>query len=165
MFLTNNNKSRWIALSFLVSILLLAVKFYAFYLTNSKAILTDALESIVNVFASGFAIYSIYLRAQPRDSNHPYGHGTIEFFSAGIEGGLIVLAGLFIVYQSVMALINPEPLSQLPLGMIMIVVSGLANGVLGYMLIKKGKTFNSLTLEADGKHILTDAASSFALLI
>src|SRR5690606_4846444 len=103
--------------------------------------------------------------AQPRDSNHPYGHGKIEFFSAGIEGGLIVLAGLFIVYQSVMALINPEPLSQLPLGMIMIVVSGLANGVLGYMLIKKGNTFNSLTLEADGKHILTDAASSFALLL
>lgn len=152
-------------LSFVVSLLLMGVKFYAYHLTNSKAILTDALESIVNVFASGFAIYSIYLSAQPRDSNHPYGHGKIEFFSAGIEGGLIVLAGLFIVYQSVMALINPEPLSQLPLGMIMIVVSGLANGVLGYMLIKKGKTFNSLTLEADGKHILTDAASSFALLI
>src|SRR5690554_1657381 len=112
----------------------MGIKFYAYHLTNSKAILTDAVESIVNVFVSGFAIYSIYLSAQPRDSNHPYGHGKIEFFSAGIEGGLIVLAGLFIVYQSVMALINPEPLSQLPLGMIMIVVSGLANGVLGYML-------------------------------
>src|SRR5690606_4573290 len=123
----------------------MGVKFYAYHLTNSKAILTDALESIVNVFASGFAIYSIYLSAQPKDSNHPYGHGKIEFFSAGIEGLLILLAGLFIIYQSVLALINPQPLSQLPYGMVLILFSGLTNGYLGYRLIKNGKKFNSLT--------------------
>ncbi|HLT06224.1 MAG TPA: cation diffusion facilitator family transporter [Cyclobacteriaceae bacterium] len=165
MFLTNNNKSRWIALSFLVSILLLAVKFYAFYLTNSKAILTDALESIVNVVASGFAIYSIYLSAQPRDHNHPYGHGKIEFFSAGLEGTLIILAGLFIIYQAVLALIHPEPLGLLPTGMALVGLSGAINGWLGYMLMRKGKDYNSLTLEADGRHILTDAASSVVLLV
>lgn len=159
------NKSQWITLSFVVSILLLAIKFYAFYLTNSKAILTDALESIVNVVASGFAIYSIYLSAQPRDNNHPYGHGKIEFFSAGLEGTLIILAGIFIIYQSVITLINPEPLALLPLGMAMIAVSGAINGWLGYMLLKKGTAYNSLTLEADGRHILTDAASSVALLV
>jgi len=152
-------------LSFVVSLLLMVIKFYSFYLTNSKAILTDALESIVNVFASGFAIYSIYLSAQPKDSNHPYGHGKIEFFSAGIEGLLILLAGLFIIYQSVLALINPQPLSQLPYGMVLILFSGLTNGYLGYRLIKNGKKFNSLTLEANGKHILSDAASSFVLLL
>ena len=159
------NKRQWITLSFVVSILLLAIKFYAFYLTNSKAILTDALESIVNVVASGFAIYSIYLSAQPRDNNHPYGHGKIEFFSAGLEGTLIILAGIFIIYQSVITLINPEPLALLPLGMAMIAVSGAINGWLGYMLLKKGTAYNSLTLEADGRHILTDAASSVALLV
>ena len=159
------NKSQWITLSFAVSILLLAIKFYAFYLTNSKAILTDALESIVNVVASGFAIYSIYLSAQPRDNNHPYGHGKIEFFSAGLEGTLIILAGIFIIYQSVIALINPEPLALLPLGMALIAVSGAINGWLGYMLLKKGTAYNSLTLEADGRHILTDAASSVVLLL
>lgn len=162
---STKNKRQWITLSFLVSLLLLAIKFYAFHLTNSKAILTDALESIVNVVASGFAIYSIYLSALPRDNNHPYGHGKVEFFSAGLEGTLIILAGLFIIYQAVATLIHPEPLSMLPTGMALIAVSGGINGWLGYMLLKKGKAYNSLTLEADGRHILTDAASSAVLLI
>lgn len=161
----NKNKSQWITLSFGISLLLLAIKFYAFYLTNSKAILTDALESIVNVVASGFAIYSIYLSALPRDNNHPYGHGKVEFFSAGLEGTLIILAGIFIIYQSVITLINPEPLALLPVGMALIAVSGVINGWLGFMLLKKGTAYNSLTLEADGRHILTDAASSAVLIV
>lgn len=161
----NKNKSQWIALSFLISLLLLAIKFYAFHLTNSKAILTDALESIVNVVASGFAIYSIYLSAQPKDNNHPYGHGKIEFFSAGLEGTLIILAGIFIIYQAAATLINPEPLALLPVGMALIAISGAINGWLGYMLLNKGVAYNSITLEADGRHILTDAASSLVLLI
>lgn len=165
MSTTNTHKQKWIILSFLVSLLLLVVKFYAFYLTNSKAILTDALESIVNVLASAFAIYSIYLSAQPKDNNHPYGHGKIEYFSAGIEGVLIILAGFFIIYQSVLTLVYPEPLALLPTGMALIAVSGGINGWLGYMLVKKGNAYNSLTLEADGRHILTDAASSLVLLI
>lgn len=165
MLSINRKKKQWIVLSFLVSILLLIVKFYSFYLTNSKAILTDALESIVNVVASGFAIYSIYLSAQPKDKNHPYGHGKIEFFSAGIEGVLILLAGVFIIYRSVYALFFPEALTLLPYGMALIGFSGIINGGLGYMLSKKGKEYNSLTLEADGKHILTDAASSLVLLL
>jgi len=161
----NKNKSQWMAISFLISLLLLAIKFYAFHLTNSKAILTDALESIVNVVASGFAIYSIYLSAQPRDNNHPYGHGKIEFFSAGLEGTLIILAGIFIIYQAAATLIHPEPLALLPVGMGLIAISGAINGWLGYMLLKKGVAYNSITLEADGRHILTDAASSLVLLI
>src|SRR5690554_4643915 len=149
----------------MVSLLLLALKFFAFHLTNSKAILTDALESIVNVVASGFAIYSIYLSTQPRDNNHPYGHGKVEFFSAGMEGVLILIAGIFIIYQAIHALVFPEPLTLLPYGMALIGFSGIVNGWLGYMLSKKGKIYNSLTLEADGKHILTDAYSSMVLLL
>ena len=153
----NSKKKQWIILSFVVSIILLVVKFYSYYITNSKAILTDALESIVNVVASGFAIYSIYLSTQPRDNNHPYGHGKVEFFSAGMEGVLILIAGIFIIYQAIHALVFPEPLTLLPYGMALIGFSGIVNGWLGYMLSKKGKIYNSLTLEADGKHILTDA--------
>lgn len=158
-------KKKWIILSFGVSILLLGIKFYAFYLTHSKAILTDALESIVNVLASGFAIYSIYLSSQPKDENHPYGHGKIEFFSAGIEGILILIAGLFIIYQSILAIVDPQPLNLLPYGMALVGLSGLINGWLGTRLVQVGKSSHSLTLEADGKHLLTDAFSSFVLLL
>ncbi|WP_194777735.1 cation diffusion facilitator family transporter [Pararhodonellum marinum] len=161
----HQEKFKWILISFVVSIILLVVKFYGYYVTQSNAILTDALESIVNVVASGFAFYSIYLSSMPRDENHPYGHGKIEFFSAGLEGVLIILAGLFIIYQSIYTLIFPIQLTALPLGMVLVGFSGLANGLLGYLLLKKGKKLNSLTLEADGKHVSTDAVSSLVLLL
>lgn len=141
------------------------VKFYSYYITQSNAILTDALESIVNVVASSFAMYSIYLSSQPKDDNHPYGHGKIEFFSAGIEGILIILAGIFIIYQSVYSLLFPQSLFMLPMGMALVGFSGVVNGILGYVLLKKGKELNSITLQADGKHIFTDAISSFVLIL
>lgn len=160
-----SKKRNWIVVSFIVSIVLLILKFYSYYLTNSTAILTDALESIVNVVASGFAFYSIYLSSLPKDTNHPYGHGKIEFFSAGIEGVLIILAGIFIIYQSIYNFFFIEELESLPVGILIIGFSGVVNGILGYYLIKNGKELNSLTLEADGKHILTDAFSSALLVI
>ncbi|WP_137402838.1 cation diffusion facilitator family transporter [Echinicola rosea] len=160
-----NPKKHWIIASFVLSIMLLILKFYTYYLTGSNAILTDALESIVNVVASGFAFYSIHLSSLPRDQNHPYGHGKVEFFSAGIEGVLIMLAGMFIIYQAIVGFIFPPELTSLPFGMALIGISGLANGTLGYLLIGKGKAYDSLTLEADGRHILTDAYSSFVLIL
>jgi cation diffusion facilitator family transporter len=122
------------------------------------------LESIVNVVASCFALYSVYLSSLPKDENHPYGHGKIEFFSAGIEGTLIILAGIFIIYQSIYSLIYPQQLAFLPYGMALVGFSGVVNGVLGYVLQIKGRELNSLTLEADGRHIFTDAISSFVLI-
>lgn len=160
-----NPRKHWIIASFAVSVILLIIKFYSYYITQSNAILTDALESIVNVVASGFAFYSIHLSSMPRDQNHPYGHGKIEFFSAGIEGVLIILAGIFIVYQSLYNFLFPAELKQLPMGMVLVGISGVANGLLGFMLLKKGKELESLTLEADGRHILTDAISSFVLIL
>jgi cation diffusion facilitator family transporter len=160
----NSEKQRIILWSVVISIILLIIKFYAYALTGSNAILTDALESIVNVVASFFALYSIRLSAVPKDKNHPYGHGKIEFFSAGIEGTLIILAGVFILYQSIYSLIFPQPLIDLPVGMVLIGFSGVVNGFLGYLLQKKGKQLNSITLEADGRHISTDAISSFVLI-
>ncbi|WP_316929107.1 cation diffusion facilitator family transporter [Nitritalea halalkaliphila] len=159
------SKTLWIRLSFAVSIVLLVLKFYAFYITKSTAILTDALESIVNVVSAAFASYSIYLSSLPRDENHPYGHGKVEFFSAGVEGVLIMLAGIFILYQAVYNLFFPEELENLREGMLLIGFSGLVNGALGFALQRKGKALNSITLEASGKHLLVDTLTSVLLLL
>lgn len=158
-------KKRLILISVVVNVLLMLAKFSAYYFTSSNAILTDALESIINVFASGFALYSVYLASQPKDKNHPYGHGKIEFFSAGFEGALIILAGIFIIYESIKNIFNPAEINNLPIGIIIISVTIVANGILGYSLKKEGKKEDSLTLIADGKHLLTDAASSFLMVI
>lgn len=171
LFLTSHmtsathQKSIWINLSLFVSVLLLIVKFYAYYITQSTAILTDALESIVNVVAAGFATYSIYLSSRPRDDNHPYGHGKIEFFSSGLEGALIMLAGIFIVYQAIYNLFFPNEINQLVEGIYLIAFAGVLNGLLGFVLKGQGKRLNSPTLEASGKHLLTDMLSSVLLII
>ena len=140
-------------------------KFVAYFLTGSNAILTDAAESIVNVLASSFAFYSIYLSSQPRDSNHPYGHGKIEFFSVFVEGSLIFLAGAIISVKSVFNLIYPHQISQILDGAYIIAGTGLINFILGYYLIGESNRLKSITLNADGKHLLTDAYSSGGLVI
>jgi cation diffusion facilitator family transporter len=140
-------------------------KFFAFFVTNSNAILTDAAESIVNVIASGFAFYSIYLTTLPKDENHPYGHGKVEFFSTFVEGVLIGIAGIVILVKSAYSLFYGNEVSDLYDGAIIISATGIVNLIVGVYLIKVGKTNRSLTLEADGKHLLTDAVSSAGLVI
>jgi cation diffusion facilitator family transporter len=159
--LTSNKKA--ILLSLCVSILLMLAKFIAYFITNSNAILTDAAESIVNVIASAFAFYSIYLSTQPKDENHPYGHGKVEFFSAFVEGVLIAIAGIVILVKSFYSLFNGNVVSSLFDGAVIIGITGLINFALGMYLKKVGKQNRSLTLEADGKHLLTDAISSAGL--
>lgn len=148
-----------------ISILLMLAKFVAYFITGSNAILTDAAESIVNVIASSFAFYSIYLTTLPKDENHPYGHGKVEFFSAFIEGVLIGIAGIVIVFKSGYDLLYPKPILQLIEGATIIGVTGVINLVLGYYLISTGKNHKSITLEADGKHLLTDAITSGGLVL
>lgn len=140
-------------------------KFSAFFITNSNAILTDAAESIVNVLASGFAFYSIYLATLPKDENHPYGHGKVEFFSAFVEGVLIGIAGIVILVKSVYSLFYGNEVSDLYDGAMIISATGIVNLIVGLYLIKVGKANRSLILEADGKHLLTDAVSSAGLVI
>lgn len=139
-------------------------KFIAYFLTSSNAILTDAAESIVNVLASSFAFYSIYLAAQPRDSNHPYGHGKVEFFSVFVEGSLIFVAGAIISVKSVFNLIYPHQISSILDGAFIISATGVVNFILGYFLIGESNRLKSITLYADGKHLLTDAYSSAGLV-
>lgn len=140
-------------------------KFVAYFITSSNAILTDALESIVNVIASAFAFYSIYLTALPKDHNHPYGHGKVEFFSVFLEGTLIFLAGVFIVFKSAYNVFYPHQITHLLTGSYIIGFTGLANGLLGWYMVRQSKKLNSLTLNADGKHLLIDALTSFGLVL
>ncbi|MBX2927164.1 MAG: cation transporter [Saprospiraceae bacterium] len=148
-----------------IGVLLMGIKFFAWWLTNSNAILTDALESIINVLAGLFAVFSLVITAKPKDANHPYGHGKIEFIAAGFEGGLIALAGLLIIGKSFYNFIFPQPLDKLDIGLGLTAFSGLANFALGYFLVRQGKKSHSLTLQADGKHLLSDAYSSAGLLV
>jgi cation diffusion facilitator family transporter len=140
-------------------------KFGAYFLTASNFVLTDAAESIVNVFASSFAFFSIYLASQPRDENHPYGHGKVEYFSVFIEGALIGIAAITIIIKSVYGIFYPNQVHDLVIGAIIIGITGLINGVLGYYMISKGKSIPSLTVEADGRHLLTDMVTSIGLVV
>jgi cation diffusion facilitator family transporter len=154
-----------IVFALVISFLLMLGKFIAYFITSSNAILTDAAESIVNVLASAFAFYSIYLSAQPKDVNHPYGHGKVEFFSMFVEGILILMAGLLIILKSTYNLFFPVEVQLLFSGSIIIAVTGFINFFVGRLLIKESKGTNSLALYADGKHLLTDAYSSAALVV
>src|SRR5215470_5154717 len=126
-------------LSLLASVVLLAVKFVAYQLTGSAAVLSDALESIVNVIASGFALFSITLSARPPDASHPYGHGRVEFFSAGFEGALIVAAAVAILATALPRVFNPQPLAQLSLGIGLVGGAGVLNALLGLRLQYVGR--------------------------
>jgi cation diffusion facilitator family transporter len=140
-------------------------KFSAYFLTNSNFVLTDAAESIVNVIASAFAFFSIHLSSQPRDENHPYGHGKIEHFSVFIEGALIFIAGSAIIIKSIYGIFHPSVIHDLLVGAIIIGATGAINGALGYYMISKGKSLPSITIEADGRHLLTDMVTSAGLVI
>jgi len=158
-------RRRAILLSVVVGVALLIVKFLAATFTGSAAILSDALESIINVVASVFAFYSITLSAQPPDRSHPYGHGKIESFSAGFEGALIILAALVILWKSVPAFYAPQPLAQLDVGIVLILGAALVNAILGYTLVRTGTRTGSLALTADGKHLLTDVYTSVGVVL
>jgi len=158
------SQKKVILLSLGTGILLMLAKFTAYFITSSNSILTDAAESIVNVLASAFAFYSIYVAAQPRDTNHPYGHGKVEFFSVFVEGSLIVLAGILNIFKSAYNLVYPHDINELIAGTIIITGTGLVNFALGYYLVSKSKKLNSITLFADGKHLQTDAYTSAGLV-
>ncbi len=158
-------KIRLMWLSFVAGLVLMATKFAAYAITHSNAILTDALESIINVIAAGFALFSLYVAARPKDVNHPYGHGKIEFFSAGFEGALIMLAGGYILFFSIQRLFHPVPIENLPLGMLLTGITVAGNGVLSYVLQREGKRTGSITLMADGKHLWVDSLSSLLLVL
>ncbi|WP_299708781.1 cation diffusion facilitator family transporter [uncultured Pontibacter sp.] len=165
LLLRQSENVRLQLLVLLVGIVLLLTKFLAFYLTNSNAILTDALESIINVVAGGFSLYSLILSARPKDLNHPYGHGKIEFVAATLEGSLILVAGGAIILKSIYNLFVPQELYRLDAGIYLIAISGLINYIVGYVTERRGNQSNSLVLVAGGKHLKTDAYSTAGIMV
>lgn len=156
---------RIILLSLGISLLLTAAKFTAYFVTNSVAILSDALESIINVVAGGFACYSIYLSGKPKDANHPYGHGKVEFFSIGFEGAMIFIAGCLILFKAVQYFIHQPVLEEVDQGIWITVATAAANFLLGLYLVRSGKKLPSITIAGNGQHILTDAYTSVGLIV
>ena len=158
----NLNLQKWVAG---ISIFLLAVKFSAYYLTHSVSILTDALESIVNVAAGFIGWYSLFVAAKPRDRDHPYGHGKAEFISAAVEGTLILAAAGIIIYNAVKNLLYPVAISKLDYGIILVAVTGVINFIAGYLCVKQGKRGNSLALIASGRHLQSDSYSTAGIIM
>ena len=152
-------------LSLAVGFLMVVLKVGAYVLTGSASILGDAAESVVHVAAVMFASFSLGLLQKPADDDHPYGHSKIAFFSAGIEGGLIILAALFIIYEAVDRWIKHLPPTNLDQGLILTTLTILINAALGWHLIRTGKKAGSLILESNGKHVLTDVWTSLGVII
>jgi cation diffusion facilitator family transporter len=152
-------------ISFGAGTVILGVKFWAYHLTLSTAVLSDALESIVNVVAAVFAVGGVVFAGKPADRSHPYGHGKIEFFSAAFEGGLIAFAAVLVMIQAVRGFVGGGELKELNRGLMLVVGAGTLNGVLGWFLVSTGKKFHSLTLVADGKHVLSDFWTSAGVVV
>jgi len=148
-----------------VAIILFAIKVIAWRITQSVAILTDALESTVNVIAGFIGLYSLHVAAKPKDEDHPYGHGKAEFVSAAVEGTLIFIAGLIIIYTSAENFIHPKKLEKLDYGIILVGITAAINFLVGYFAMRKGRKNNSLALEASGKHLQTDTWSTLGIII
>ncbi|MCU0449485.1 MAG: cation diffusion facilitator family transporter [Bernardetiaceae bacterium] len=158
-------KIRLLILALLTGGLLTLLKFYAYYITASNAIFTDALESIANLAAGAMALYSMWVAAKPRDVEHPYGHGKIEFLSSGFEAVLIMAAGLAMVAKAGLGLLHPPQLRALDLGLGITAVAGAVNFGMGWYLHRQGGRHHSLTLQANGKHLMSDGYSSAGLVL
>ena len=149
----------------ILSVVLFVTKISAYYLTHSLAILTDALESIVNVLAGFIGLYSLYVAGKPIDRDHPYGHGKAEFVSSAVEGTLIIAAGVLIILQTIQNFINTSPIQSLDIGLILVGITGVINYMAGYICLTIGKRNKSIALESSGKHLQLDTYSTLAIII
>ncbi len=157
-------KTRVILLSVAAALVTMAMKFAAYWITNSVGLLSDAAESIINLMASVVAFAALLIAALPPDETHTYGHEKIEYFSAGVEGTLIIFAAAGIVYAAVLRLLSPQPLHELNIGLMIGLGASLINFVVARVLFRAGKKHDSITLEADARHLLTDVWTSVAVI-
>jgi cation diffusion facilitator family transporter len=159
-----NSLKQFIYLSIAAAVATILLKFYAFYLTGSMGFFSDALESFVNLIGAIIALIMLHISAKPADKEHEYGHTKAEYFSSAIEGALIVLAALSIIRSAVPRIIEPTPLENLNIGLLFSLGASLINLVVALILIKNGKKRNSIVLEADGKHLMTDVWTSIGVI-
>jgi len=163
----NNTKDK-LAFQKLIAVfgvILFIGKIIAWKLTGSDAVFSDAMESIVNVISAFMGLYSLYLAAKPKDEDHPYGHGKVEFVTSGIEGALIAIAGVMIIYEGINSLITGKILQKLDWGIAIIAATAIVNYLLGYISIKKGKHENSHVLISSGKHLQSDTITTLGVVI
>jgi cation diffusion facilitator family transporter len=165
VYLLNTTQIRIMFFVLLGGFLILLLKLWAYYITDSMALKSDALESLINILAGSFALFSLFFGNRPADKNHPYGHGKIEYFSAFFEGGLILLASILIVYEGFEKLYLGIHLKEITEGLFINFIAGSINGIMGYVLILKGKKYNSQALQADGHHLMTDFYTTISIFL
>jgi cation diffusion facilitator family transporter len=156
-------KYAWLSIG--AALLTIGIKVAAYVATGSVGLLSDALEGIVNLVAAVVVLVTLRIVEQPPDEMHQYGHDKAEYFSSGIEGTLIVIAALTILYTSLQRLLNPQPLEQIGLGLILALVASGINLAVGQLLINRGKRYESISLEADGRHLMSDVWTSVGVVV
>lgn len=156
---------RLLLVSVVVALVTIALKTVAWWLTDSVSLLSDALESLVNLAGATFGLWMVTIAARPADDDHPYGHHKAEYFSSGFEGVLIIAAALAIMWAATNRFINPVPLEQLNWGMGLTVVSSALNGLLAWVMFRSAKVHRSVALEGDARHLMTDVWTSAGVLM
>ena len=157
--------SSYLKLSVAVAIATIALKTAAWWLTDSVGLLSDAMESLVNLAGAIFALMMVTVAEQPPDDDHPYGHHKAEYFSSGFEGVLILAAALAIIWAAGHRLFSPQPLAQLGLGLALSVLSSAMNGALAFAMLRKAREHRSMALEADARHLFTDVWTSAGVVV
>ncbi|MFT3879711.1 MAG: cation diffusion facilitator family transporter [Gemmatales bacterium] len=163
---TRTQPPRWpILLSILAAVVTMGLKFIAFYVSGSIGLLSDALESVINLVASVLALLALWYAARPPDAEHTYGHEKISYFSSGIEGMLILIAAATIAWEAVRHLFAPQPLEHLDIGLLFSAIASVINFAVAMLLLREGRKHRSIILEADGHHLMTDVITSGAVII
>lgn len=163
--MASSSLKKYVYLSIAAALVTISLKLAAYLLTNSVGLLSDALESCVNLVAAVVALFMINLAEKPPDELHGFGHNKAEYFSSATEGVLIVLAALSIIWTAIPRILHPQPLENIGIGLIVALGASLINLVVATILIKNGKKHNSITLEADGQHLMTDVLTSGGILL
>jgi len=157
--------SRFAWLSIAAAVVTITLKTIAWQLTGSVGLLSDAAESVVNLVAAVAVLIALRVAAMPADKNHHFGHAKAEYFSAALEGMMIFVAALVILYTSVDRFLNPRPIENVGIGLAISVLASIVNGVVAFILLRAGRQYRSLTLTADGKHLLTDVWTSAGVIV
>ena len=162
---TERNKFNFQRNVAIVGIILFIAKILAWNITNSDAVFSDAMESIVNIIAAFLGLYSLYLAAKPKDLDHPYGHGKAEFITSGVEGALIIFAGIMIIIEAADSLLHGNQLKELDYGILIVAITAIINFYLGFISVKKGKKENSAVLISSGKHLQSDTITTAGVVL
>lgn len=162
--MTHPRLARFVWLSIAAAVCTIALKFLAWRLTASVGLLSDALESFVNLVAAVLTLFSISVAARPPDDDHAHGHDKVEYFSSGAEGALILLAAAGIVYAAIQRLISPQPIDAAPIGLAINSIATAINLGVAFLLIRVGKHERSIAVEADGRHLITDVWTSVGVI-